>query len=133
MFPALAYDVSGRANAVRTTGTMNMARLIRSLVVVGTIAILSPVHQGAALRQDAALHSRSLLATLMPPGDVQKIESAAKAASQLSRQISQLDPQTRDMLLQLAASQLGRDIHAGPSAMASAAAARIALSQAPQP
>lgn len=110
-----------------------MARLIRSLVVVGTIAILSPVHQATSLRQDAALHSRSLLATLMPEGDVQRIETAARATAQMSRQISQLDPETRDMLLQLAVSRLGRDRHAEPSATASATAPGIARPSAPRP
>lgn len=83
-----------------------MARLIRSLVVIGTIAVLSPVHEAASLREDAATRGRSLFASFMPADSGQKIEKSARVATQVARQIAGLDPETRELLLQLAASQL---------------------------
>ena len=84
-----------------------MAKLIRSLVVIGAIVALSPVHEGASLRGDAAAHGRSLLTTLMPEADLGNISATAHTAVNIAKHIKDLDPATRDMMLQLAAAQIG--------------------------
>jgi hypothetical protein len=91
-----AFAIEGvmHDNGLWREGTKTMARLIRSVLVIGTIAVLSPVHEAGSLRAVAGAQSRTLLSSLMP-------------AVSMARTVSEMDPAVREALVSAAAAQLG--------------------------
>jgi hypothetical protein len=72
-----------------------LGRMIRTLAIVGAIAAFSPVHEQAGGEARA-------------PIDPAAIAGLAQGAVKLSRDFAELDPQTRKLMLELAASGIAR-------------------------
>lgn len=93
-----------------------MAKLLRMAMIVGAIASLSPVQDDTAFsvvgksltavnRGAAPASGRSL---------TDSVTDLAQTASRMSKEISNLDPQTRKLMLDFAASGIGRPESAPP-------------------
>lgn len=79
-----------------------MGRMVRAALVIGAITALSPVHDRAGGAADGFRAEARTLAT------------AAGTAVDLTRQIADLDPQTRKLVLEMAATGLARAAGAEP-------------------
>lgn len=104
---------SGLAAAARRNGDTEMAYILRSLAVIGVIALNSPVHGG---RSDAGGAIETVRAATRAAGqiDARSAMSGVAAAREAAEILAGLDPDTRkrllDMTLQAAAARNG----AGP-------------------
>jgi len=79
-----------------------MAYILRSLAVIGVIALNSPVHGGRSDTEQTVATARSAVRTVThtPHHEVGSSLTAAREAAQI---IAGLDPETRQRLLEMAA------------------------------
>lgn len=79
-----------------------MAYILRSLAVIGVIALNSPVHGGRSEAPQTATTARSAMRTVaqVPQHETASSLTAAREAAQI---IAGLDPETRQRLLEMAA------------------------------
>lgn len=91
-----------------------MAYILRSLAVIGVIALNSPVHGGRTEAPPATAAARSAVraVTQLHPHEAMSSVTAAREAAQI---IAGLDPETRQRLLAMAAGA-ARGAATGPGA-----------------
>ncbi|MDP3255887.1 MAG: hypothetical protein Q8S58_16165 [Bosea sp. (in: a-proteobacteria)] len=89
-----------------------MAYILRSLAVIGVIALHSPVHGERSQEHDAAATARKVAAGV-PRVDVSGTMSSLTAAREAAQIFAGLDPETRQRLIEMAAAAAtGRDTQA---------------------
>ncbi|MDP3604066.1 MAG: hypothetical protein Q8R85_23170 [Bosea sp. (in: a-proteobacteria)] len=79
-----------------------MAYILRSLAVIGVIALHSPVHGERSQEQDTAATARKVAASL-PRVDAPAAMSSLTAAREAAQIFAGLDPETRQRLIEMAA------------------------------
>ncbi|OYW97983.1 MAG: hypothetical protein B7Z14_16160 [Bosea sp. 32-68-6] len=79
-----------------------MAYILRSLAVIGVIALNSPVHGERSQEHDAATTARKVAASL-PRVDAPAAMSSLTAAREAAQIFAGLDPETRQRLIEMAA------------------------------
>jgi hypothetical protein len=79
-----------------------MAYILRSLAVIGVIALHSPVHGERSQEHDAAGTARKVAASL-PRVDAPAAMSSLTAAREAAQIFAGLDPETRQRLIEMAA------------------------------
>ncbi len=85
-----------------------MAYILRSLAVIGVIALNSPVHGERSQEHDAAT-ARKVAASL-PRVDAPAAMSSLTAAREAAQIFAGLDPETRQRLIEMAAAAaMGRE------------------------
>lgn len=96
-----------------------MAYIIRSIAVVGIIALNSPVHGEKTAPAHAAATTRDVT-RILPAGAAKDAVGTAlhgvTAAREAAQILAGLDPETRDRLLGLAAAGVKAQLEAGRSA-----------------
>ncbi|OYW67524.1 MAG: hypothetical protein B7Z40_06930 [Bosea sp. 12-68-7] len=86
-----------------------MAYILRSLAVIGVIALNSPVHGERSQEYDAAATARRVAASL-PRVDAPAAMSSLTAAREAAQIFAGLDPETRQRLIEMAAAAaMGRE------------------------
>ena len=86
-----------------------MGRLTRTIFIVGAIASMSPVLDSTAGGGDQAATALKTAALQMAGKvDPQAMAQAAGSAMRFAQQISELDPQTRKLMLELAGAGLAQ-------------------------
>ena len=80
-----------------------MAYLLRSLAVIGVIALNSPVHDGKSGADDAGQPVRSVAAPAAAPLDVRSAINGMTAAREAAQILAGLDPETRSRMPDAAA------------------------------
>ncbi|MCZ8044039.1 MAG: hypothetical protein O9330_16340 [Beijerinckiaceae bacterium] len=79
-----------------------MAYILRSLAVIGVIALHSPVHGERSQEHDAAATARKVAANL-PRVDAPAAMSSLTAAREAAQIFAGLGPETRQRLIEMAA------------------------------
>lgn len=79
-----------------------MAYILRSLAVIGVIALHSPVHGERSQEHDTAATARRVAASL-PRVDAPAAMSSLTAAREAAQIFAGLDPETRQRLIEIAA------------------------------
>lgn len=79
-----------------------MAYILRSLAVIGVIALHSPVHGERSQERDTAATARKVAASL-PRVDAPTAMSSLTAAREAAQIFAGLDPETRQRLIEMAA------------------------------
>ncbi|PZU93492.1 MAG: hypothetical protein DI527_06490 [Chelatococcus sp.] len=79
-----------------------MAYILRSLAVIGVIALNSPVHGGRSADHDRPQHAQDHVASAAPT-ELRGANGAISAAREAAQILAGLDPETRERLLTLAA------------------------------
>ena len=79
-----------------------MAYFLRSMAVIGVIALNSPVHRTAEPAGEPTAH-RPTAARSTGPIDLKGLTSSAMAAREAAQVLAGLDPQTRNRLIEMMA------------------------------
>ncbi len=91
---------SGLASAARRNGDTEMAYILRSLAVIGVIALNSPVHGGRS-DTDGATETVRSVARIAGQIDARSAMQGVTAAREAAEILAGLDPDTRKRLLDM--------------------------------